>query len=650
MNTPRRFIQPCDSARSTTPVLRGRCRSPHRTTTVWSLGGLALLACLMLAGCGGSSATKSSTTADDKSSQGQIRRCQNLLKNAMSRVQPASLGITSTPSAAAMGLNEWFSRCGDDEWADGWDQAVTGLLDAETAARVAAKRFSDEDAQHVRTSLLLNSYAAAIEGRSDEARATGLFYAVVRDMALIPNDAALSLTPFELLMTGRGTAEDRAWVFVAALRQLHLDAFILLPEKADSERWLVGVVVPRGTLLFDPALGLPVYRLADNENTVLPQTPATLADLAGDDEILGKRSSPESDNSISDADFAKPRVAVVGSEAVWAQRCLLLQDALTSDEGATFCDPLQDVGDAPGLVSRILEAGDGLWGKDSVTVWPYAPQHTFEFSHLSERDQGRLTAMWDPFQARIQRRLSFENGSGQIDIGSPEWGLFRGRVDQLRGTLGDSVPVRYQTIRLGKLEREETIRDDDGVVQGAVTIPEDFYLLHARAAENATFWIAVHHFREQNFQTAADGFYSLRRSFPDSVWTPHATYLLAITLAHLDRFDKAAKELTRATEQGGTATAREARALRQVWSRRIPAVAPPADQPPAAKREEVSGKGNEPAAGDGEAAPAKTPKADAKAEDARAGDQKSGGTTAAATKAGTDNGAADAGKGSQDDR
>ena len=86
--------------------------------------------------------------------------------------------------------------------------------------------------------------------------------------------------PWEILLFGRGTAMERAWVFILLCRQQGIDAALLaLPETASSlspavERaqekaaattsparlrlWCVGVLVEGKTCLFDPNLGLPI--------------------------------------------------------------------------------------------------------------------------------------------------------------------------------------------------------------------------------------------------------------------------------------------------------------------------------------------------------------------------------------------------------
>ncbi len=81
--------------------------------------------------------------------------------------------------------------------------------------------------------------------------------------------------PWETLLFGRGTAAERAWVFILLLRQLDIDAAMLAIDAAPAKQglgtsvpsqkgeqplrpWCVGVLVEGEVYLFDPLLGLPV--------------------------------------------------------------------------------------------------------------------------------------------------------------------------------------------------------------------------------------------------------------------------------------------------------------------------------------------------------------------------------------------------------
>lgn len=516
-------------------------------------------ACALLSGCGGTDTDKSDSDQPAETAAAAATKSQNLIRNAMARLDPKRLGITSKPNMAAMGMNDWFKRSAKDDWSKDWPD-ITELLGSEAASRASSQRFTENDARHARTSLLLRSYAKAVPGESETERVVNLFYAIVRDVAL-ETDEPLSLTPFEVLVTGRGTPEDRAWLFAIALRQLRIDSFIVSPKEKDN--WLVGVSTGGEVLLFDPALGLPVFQPAANAGDILPQQPATLADLSGEDEILGGMGVEGHEYPLADADLTAPSVLLIGGPSVWAQRNLLLQDALTGDNVVVIADPIQDLEDTPGLKTRVVEAGAGLWSEADVQVWSYPAERINGFALLSESDQSRLNTLLDPLKARVEREIADDD----VVFGNPSWELFQARIDQLRGVEGDSVPILFQTVRLGKLQRELTFNTPQG--EQTLRIPEEFYTIHYRAAEDAGMWVAVNHYRDQEFAAAVDGFYALRRKFENSVWDRHSRYLLALALAQHGQMDKAVSELTEAAKSGDALAHGEHLILR-LWQRSAP--------------------------------------------------------------------------------
>ncbi len=88
----------------------------------------------------------------------------------------------------------------------------------------------------------------------------------------MPDENALPHRPWQILLYGRGTAEQRAWVFALLCRQQGLDVVML--ELAGAERpvgskqpaarqprddfWLPAAGVDGQLYLFDTRLGLPI--------------------------------------------------------------------------------------------------------------------------------------------------------------------------------------------------------------------------------------------------------------------------------------------------------------------------------------------------------------------------------------------------------
>lgn len=465
---------------------------------------LSLTVVLLLPGCNDSNRRRRRNSGDSTQT-GDIsavaERCQESLASGLSRVEPIKLGISTRSNTAAMGLNEWLRKCATDSWTDNWAEDVSGLLGEDLATRAAIRKFRDSDSLHIRTCFVLRSYAQVVSGDNERDRIRNLFYAIVRDVAETERD--FPLTQFEILMSGRGTAKDRAWLFVSALRQLRIDACVLKPEGTDIEH-IVGVVSNGDVLLFDAKLGLPVFKAEDEIQSAWPQSAVSLAEV--DDETLANLSVDGHRYPVKADQLKNAEVLLVGGPGVWSQRSLVLQDALSGDQLATLCDPLQDLADAPGLVNRIKAAGE--WEADRIKIWSWPMTQIQEFGRSDEADLKKQDQLMNPFKARVVRNKS-EDGTRMI-FSDPAWELFKSRVDQLQGIGDDAVPTRIQNIRLGKLERESDSGNGDGLM---VRNPEEFVVLHNRAAEDAYIYLVAFLHREGDYQAAIDTVRHYKRDY-----------------------------------------------------------------------------------------------------------------------------------------
>ncbi|MGW8256102.1 MAG: hypothetical protein ACWGMZ_01315, partial [Thermoguttaceae bacterium] len=104
----------------------------------------------------------------------------------------------------------------------------------------------------------------------DLSRAKNLFEWVICNIQIAPDSKnRVPLFPWESLFFGRGTAMERAWVFVLVAMQEGLDAVVLgLADPAENtpiargirpmRPWCVAVLIDDRAYLFDPLLGLPI--------------------------------------------------------------------------------------------------------------------------------------------------------------------------------------------------------------------------------------------------------------------------------------------------------------------------------------------------------------------------------------------------------
>lgn len=205
-------------------------------------------------------------------------------------------------------------------------------------------KFDQDDGLFLREVVWLRNVAHwAPKGAVDPlSQAVALFDWVVRNIqlesppALAPGSELVRLYPFpwEILLFGRGTAVDRAWVFILLLRQLGIDAGVVGVIRKESlggtriDPWAVGVLVDKEIYLFEPTLGVPVPgpdspRL--DENGRLYVRPATLAEAAADPTLLRKLDLPQRRYPLEAEQLQEVVIFVDGSPSYLAQRMFLLQ-------------------------------------------------------------------------------------------------------------------------------------------------------------------------------------------------------------------------------------------------------------------------------------------------------------------------------------
>lgn len=496
-------------------------------------------------------------------------RCDELLNSAVNMLQPERLGISSDRNAAVTMLNDWLSDCAPEEATadkgESGDALLRERLSEEELARVRSDRFNRRGAGHIRNCFLHKATVdfAARSATDDVERIVELFYYVVRNVALVDEgENAIPLTPYEILLLGRGTAEDRAWVFADLLRQIRIDTVILKPGQAEGEtrgdegrEWLVGVLLNGKVYLFDPRRGLPVPAADAAEDGPLVRRPATLTALQESTE----QKSTEDDSAPAVRGFPQPSVRVIGNTSFWAPRMRILQMALSGDRAAIVYDGLQNSRFGEGLLARVSGFSKELWKPGDVSVWSYPEEQVAGFYNLSDRQDDRLRLLMLPFDAPA-RAQAVDQQSGQIRFSRPERKQLKTRMEHLLGRYGGR-----------RSETEGRAIRSYLMIRGTENFPEGFDVdptvrrMHTRAAEDAFYWKALCQFEKGEYEAAVESFRNyLERYQPDGLWMNACRYQLAIALANLDRSQEAVKTLQAVPE--GAPQHAAAEALLRRWT------------------------------------------------------------------------------------
>ncbi|MCH7685297.1 MAG: hypothetical protein IH899_01215 [Planctomycetes bacterium] len=543
---------------------------------MWAVVGLPLV--VLCLGCNGSSTDSTNNTKISSSSASTNSACREQMKRSLEMLEPDRLGISADSETAVAQLNDWLERCAEkstDSAALGADiqKLLQPVLSPQQLNRLSSGRFVDGDGEHIRN-CLLHKVLANLEFESAETelgRSVQVFHYIPRNIALAPaSSQTLPLPPYEILLLGRGTAKDIAWVFADVLRQLKIDTVILGPagsvagETATSEqrRWLVGVLLDEHVYLFDPQIGSPIPSPLDTGQTPTVQRPATLAEVLKDDRILRDLDfSSEQPYPLYADDLRQLKVEVVGTTSSWSSSMQRLQAALSGNGSAVVYDGLQDDTDSVGLISRVANFGGQYWGKDDVAVWQYPESQLEAFEHLDET-QRQLLALWQlPLGAPVA--VGYNPQTRQITIGQPENGQLKTRTMHLLGdyrtAIGNYVKIRMRHARINP----------------RLPIPPKIRLMHARAEDDAFFWMGLSQFEQGHLEAATSTFRDYLRRYaqqPNAAWPAHCRSMLALSLAESGDVSAAVDELKNELKKADLAA--RLRDRYQFWIRRWSAIQP----------------------------------------------------------------------------
>jgi hypothetical protein len=224
--------------------------------------------------------------------------------------------------------------------------------------------------------------------QDDLERAKSLFDWTVRNIQMQPKTADwIPQFPWETLLFGRGTTEDRAWVFILLAQQQGIDAALLAlppaaaspsqgnnasPSQGNKEKknegsgkdtaatstparasateqgkggpteekvqapaprlWCAGVLIEGNVYLFDPSLGLPIpgpHGVTRGSTGELLIQPATLAQAAADDGLLRRLDAdPAHPYPVKASDLQHVSVLLAASPTCLARRMRLVESHL----------------------------------------------------------------------------------------------------------------------------------------------------------------------------------------------------------------------------------------------------------------------------------------------------------------------------------
>ncbi len=346
--------------------------------------------------------------------------------------------------------------------------------------------------------------------------ARALFDWTIRNIQLDgPDEEAIVHHPWQALMYGHGTAEDRAWVFAELCRHQQLDVVMLAVEDNGKPQWWLPALLSEGQLyLFDTRLGLPIPGDSAGEIATLDEVlanPETLDRLS----IEGKESYPFSSEAFQGEDSPEITAWLVGSHLQLSQRAAVLQQELEGEDFVTLTADLETQSDTLDDIEAI----------DQVQLWAYPLQ-----SLMEEQGMSRLARL-----KAAQRFLIFAQ--------RPK--LWEARVLHFQGT--KDIPLGERNDPLAQADRghrratglyqDRGIRPSDRILEKLDPTKQAIYRI---SKQDASYWLGLLKADEGNPSVARHWLEEQTlKANPDGRWSTGARYNLARVYEELGELQKA---------------------------------------------------------------------------------------------------------------
>ncbi|MCE9631670.1 MAG: CDC27 family protein [Planctomycetia bacterium] len=344
--------------------------------------------------------------------------------------------------------------------------------------------------------------------------------AIVSDPPMVPSAETPGtrwFLPGEVLLSGRASPAQRAWIFIELLRQAGLDGVMLATgdvTAGTARPWLPAVVTEGEAYLFEPTYGMPIPGPHG-------QGVATARQAAADPAILEALSLPDRPYPVKSADVASLSVLVVADPWSLSRRMTALDKESASKHGM-----------------RLAVAADAL-GKKALTSLPSADARVALWEFPWETVVRRRAA---PVAAVVGRELAplavtfTAPGRGERQEMRLIRPLFTARVREFRGDLDgpEGAKASYLVARPSKAVIRQAVQAAPPDQADAVE------RLYRRMKEDATYWLGVVTLAEGENEAAVDYLQRMTlETSPDSRWTDAARANLGRALADLGRIDEA---------------------------------------------------------------------------------------------------------------
>jgi hypothetical protein len=415
-------------------------------------------------------------------------------------------------------LNQWIRQ--SDPKVDWKREPLLDKLDAsvadnnkEMAAQfklegLTARVFDAVDPRHIQEAIWLRDISrwAHGEGYDDVSRATALFDWTIRNIQLEPDDRRLPRRPWQTLLYGRGTADQRAWVFALLCRQQGLDVVLLgMPsapaadgkagENSTAKKFWLPALFSEGNLyVFDTRLGLPIP--GPNGKGV-----ATLEQLRKDDALFRQLDVEGAKYPLTADSLKNVEIDLVADPFSLSRRAAQLEVNLSGDDRLVLSTK-------PSALAERLKSVPGV---NAIRLWslPFATiRDQLTLGKASRHDEA---VDFEPFAMRP--------------------GLWKGRTRHFQGrhqeALGDAFLQKGMKKTVdGYLSKSVRPTEKEISESGS----EDRRRVDTTSKNNAAYWVGLMSFDDGKFTVAETWLKRPELLAAGSLWAFGANYNLARAL------------------------------------------------------------------------------------------------------------------------
>ncbi|HQZ65550.1 MAG TPA: hypothetical protein PLY87_10765 [Planctomycetaceae bacterium] len=519
---------------------------------VYCLLALSLI-CAASVGCDGAS-DNSAIDARAKANENVADECRRKLNSAIGRLQPESMATQTRKEAIAGSLNSWMSACvPENDRKLAISDADSALLSPGVLRAANLGRFTESDTNYIRDCLLLSKLTESLwkqadadsgaQVGSDLDRVMQTFRHIMRNVSpLRASESRLPLGLYEVLLTGRGSIDDRLWILAEALRQRQIDSMILKTSTPgdpaatsliDAVDTLLVIVIQDKALLFDPVRGTAVPK-ADDQSLVVTD-PADISMIA------------ENERWKSAVPY------VVANPAAFAPRMFLLQQRMEAQDAATLYEELAGgTTEIRPLIQRLSSVVGSTWPADTFRVWDVPEQKIAAAAALDEKQKEEYSRLLRPLDSpferesinvgdalddpnvnfeeltedeRMQRRISaleerwarVGNSSDEL-FGKPSKRLLSTRVRQICGSADIGIIQDLQQIRQASMQTQIQVEmpvDGKRVAVIPVALPEMIRTVQQNALGDTLYWTSMLQLSRGDAGAALSTLRNYRIQYPD---------------------------------------------------------------------------------------------------------------------------------------